>query len=319
MFPYPTVSKDPRRGAPVAGPRRAVVAAAQGQPGGAIAQSKQDDVDALARLRLQQQAQADEHARQRQQDKAQQGVISQLGQQQQQQSATNAAWGKTGNPGPPPAVAQLGTLKPGRPAAPAQQQQDPLTEMAQLRLDQAAEKKAKEEELAVNRAKALEGVGARAGLGGLGLSGASAALQTDTARAYDRSNTLALADFTRAQTDQTRAQSEQEWQTIQRQAALSDLEDAQNADLNGDGVLGSQGTGADQAAARMEQLHRLEVQMHRDLDGNGTIGGGPSPLEQAKRDAIESPSVGLSFEMACTDGTFDYYRNGRGGFAKVRR
>jgi hypothetical protein len=104
---------------------------------------------------------------------------------------------------------------------------DDVETLAEVRARHERERKAAEEQLRVDKAKALQGAGARAGLTGLGLSGGSAALQADIGRASDRGAILTMADLGRKQSDE-------DFQAIQRQAAIDDLEDAQDKDLDND-------------------------------------------------------------------------------------
>lgn len=106
-----------------------------------------------------------------------------------------------------------------------------LTDLAKLRGQQLKERRAASEELAVGKAKALQQGEARANLGGMGLSGATAAQQSDIGRTQDRSAVLAEADLERKQRDE-------QFTAVQRLAALSDLEEADNTDYNQDGTVG---------------------------------------------------------------------------------
>lgn len=75
------------------------------------------------------------------------------------------------------------------------------------------------------------GAAAKAGLGGFGLSGGSAAMAADIGSADARNRVLALQDLANAQKDQA-------FQDVQRAADLADLEDQMGVDVNGDGKIG---------------------------------------------------------------------------------
>lgn len=105
---------------------------------------------------------------------------------------------------------------------------DDVDLLAQTRADHERERKAAEDELKAAKAKALQAANARASLGGLGLSGATAALNSDIGRMQDRTAIEAMSDLGRKQRDE-------DFQAIQRQAAIDDLEDAQDEDVDGDG------------------------------------------------------------------------------------
>lgn len=115
---------------------------------------------------------------------------------------------------------------------------DEMDALSRDRLDREAERKAAADELARGKANALQAADARAGLGGFGLSGGTAALQGDIGRTQDRSATLAMAEFDRRQRDD-------DFTSVQRQAALDDLESASDTDYDGDGMIGGRKVGAD--------------------------------------------------------------------------
>lgn len=113
---------------------------------------------------------------------------------------------------------------------------DDVSLLAQTRADHERERKAAEDELKVAKAKALQAANARASLGGLGLSGATSALNSDISRTQDRTAIEAMADLGRKQRDE-------DFQAIQRQAAIDDLEDAQDEDVDGDGFVNGKKVG----------------------------------------------------------------------------
>lgn len=102
-------------------------------------------------------------------------------------------------------------------------QADPLDDLAEQRAAAAAE-------LDAGKARALQDASARAGAGGFGLSGATAALQSDIGRVQDRNKVLTMAEFDKNAEDQ-------KFTDIQRRAALDDLESAADIDYNDDGFI----------------------------------------------------------------------------------
>lgn len=117
--------------------------------------------------------------------------------------------------------------------APAQAAQGPvsLDSLAQLRLDQQKQLEAATTQLAADKARALQNAGASAGLGGLGLSGASATLQGDIRATQDRNAVTTLGQL-------SQQQHTEQFQQLQRQTALWDTEQAENLDIDKDGNIG---------------------------------------------------------------------------------
>lgn len=89
------------------------------------------------------------------------------------------------------------------------------------------------QEIDAQNARAAMDQRSRAGLGGLGLSGAASASEGDLARTQARSKVLTMQQFDQAAEDA-------KFTDIQRQAALDDLEDAAGIDYNNDGLIGGQ-------------------------------------------------------------------------------
>lgn len=138
-------------------------------------------------------------------------------------------------PGKPPRGG-MSSVVPRGPVAPAPDAgkgEDPqLFGLAKLRADQEKQRQATADDLKASKAKALQTTEARAGLSGMGLSGATSALRGDVARVQDRGAVLAMGDLDKQQRDA-------QFQETQRLAALYDLEDADGNDYDGDGVVGS--------------------------------------------------------------------------------
>lgn len=180
-----------------------------------------DDLDQLARIRadkLQQEQRAKEAPRREQQYQDQQDQAAAAG----QGGGVQYTGGKADSRDARDKQAEAGMKR--------QAEGDDLDQLARSRLEREKERKAAADELAAGKQKALAQGAARAGLGGFGLSGASATLQSDIGRTQDRSATLAMAQLDRGQRDE-------DFLAIQRQAALDDLEDAQGKDLDGDGKV----------------------------------------------------------------------------------
>jgi len=92
------------------------------------------------------------------------------------------------------------------------------------------------QEIDARNAQAAMDQRSRAGLGGLGLSGAASAAEGDLARQQARTKVLTMQEFDQAAEDA-------KFTDIQRRAALDDLEDAADVDYNGDGRIAGQTAG----------------------------------------------------------------------------
>ena len=92
------------------------------------------------------------------------------------------------------------------------------------------------QEIDAQNARAAMDQRSRAGLGGLGLSGAASASEGDLARTQARSKVLTMQQFDQAAEDA-------KFTDIQRQAALDDLEDAADTDYNDDGKVAGEPVG----------------------------------------------------------------------------
>lgn len=119
----------------------------------------------------------------------------------------------------------------GNPAPP---QDDDLSDVARLRVQQEKERQAAVDDMKAERARRELAAAARANRGSLGLGGGAAALLGDLGRQEDRNATLTLADFDRKQRDELRTEQDQNFKEIQQRAALWDLEEADHVDYDGD-------------------------------------------------------------------------------------
>jgi len=95
---------------------------------------------------------------------------------------------------------------------------------------------ARDQEMQSEAAKNQAAASARAGLGGFGLSGGSAAMLADIGSADARNRIEALAQLERDLKDEN-------FQDVQRTAAINDLEDADDTDYDGDGFIGGKPVG----------------------------------------------------------------------------
>lgn len=121
-----------------------------------------------------------------------------------------------------------------------------LNDLARLRADQQKERAAVKAEQEASRARTQQGIDARAGLSGMGLSGATSALKGDAERVAIRSDTLANSELARRQRDE-------QFLAAQRDILLRDLEIADNFDHDGDGRVGGRdGTSAEDARRENE-------------------------------------------------------------------
>lgn len=107
-----------------------------------------------------------------------------------------------------------------------------LTGLAKQQADHDKELAAKKADLEHEKAQAIMGAGARTGLAGMGLSGATSGILGDVANAATRNEDLTLADL-------ARQQSAADFADIQRKAATWDAEEAAGYDLDNDGITGS--------------------------------------------------------------------------------
>ena len=107
---------------------------------------------------------------------------------------------------------------------------------------QERERQAFADELEARRAEAMQQAQARAGLGGMGLSGATAELTADIGRQEARAGDIAMADLGRRQQQET-------FDELRRQASIWTFEEEFNVDLDGDGNEGPPPTQQDRGKA----------------------------------------------------------------------
>jgi hypothetical protein len=136
-------------------------------------------------------------------------------------------------------------------------QQDPAVGMSEQQLA----RKAALDELEAGKAQALQDASARAGAGGFGLSGATAALQADIGRTQDRNKVLTMAEFDQRAKDQ-------QFTDVQRRAALDDLESAADIDYNDDGMIMGQKVGGKIGDGDVENNPATGTQKERESVDN---------------------------------------------------
>lgn len=174
--------------------------------------------------------------------------------------------------------------------APAPNSSTPdMDALAAFRAEQTKAREAEVQQLGIDKATALQNAAASSGLGGMGLSGASAALQSNIRSSQDRNAALTLSQFDNNQ--QT-----QDFNQLQRQAAIWDLEQSENADLDGDGHKGPPGQDPNNSNAKnirtdsgqmvsvrdqQDAVDGLKTDKHSELNGvfgaSGPVGGVSNP------------------------------------------
>jgi hypothetical protein len=176
---------------------------------------------------------------------------------------------------------------------------DDLDGLARTRAEREKERRAAEEELRLGKQKALQQANARAGLGGFGLSGGTAALVSDIGRQQDRSATLAMADLGRRQRDE-------DFTAIQRLAAITDLEDAYQQDLDGDGRIAGELpiTGGTQEDRNKQVADRLSDNAER-----ATSGYADAPV----RDVSYTDAAAEHGRPIAADASFGFFRDAETG------
>ena len=117
--------------------------------------------------------------------------------------------------------------------APAEEEPQGLFEdVTDIDARQERERAAFADELAARKAEQQQQAEARAGLGGMGLSGATAELTADIGRQAERAGDIAMADLGRRQQQET-------FDELRRQASIWTFEEEFGVDLDGDGNYGA--------------------------------------------------------------------------------
>lgn len=210
--------------------------------------------------------------------------------------------GKTPTPKPPAPVYDVSVQTPIA-TTPA----DEVDDLARTRAEREKERRAAEEELRLGKQRAVQQTDARAGLAGFGLSGATSAQLSNVARAQDRTATLTLADLDRRQRDE-------EFQAIQRMAALDDLEEAQDKDIDNDGDIAGR-TPKDITRDEKEADRAAVIEGRTDADAKLYEQFPPGMRVEKNPDGSYSgytPGSNYAFKM--TKAQYEAYRN-----AEIRR
>lgn len=121
------------------------------------------------------------------------------------------------------------------------------------------EKAAFASELEAQRGKAMQQAEARAGLAGMGLSGATGQLVSDVGRQQTRAGQLAMGDF-------ERAQAAGELQDLQRQASIWAFEEEFGVDLNNDNVYGAPASAKAAASPLSEDINQDGIVDEKDKE-----------------------------------------------------
>lgn len=120
----------------------------------------------------------------------------------------------------------------GAPAPAEEEPQGLFEDVTDIDARQERERQAFADELAARKAEQQQQAEARAGLGGMGLSGATAELTADIGRQAERAGDIAMADLGRRQQQET-------FDELRRQASIWTFEEEFGVDLNDDGHYGA--------------------------------------------------------------------------------
>lgn len=170
------------------------------------------------------------------------------------------------------------------PAQQQQGQQEPVEEeepqglfddVTSIDARQERERQAFADELAARKAEEIQRTEARAGLGGMGLSGATSELVGDVARQAERAGDIAMSDLARRQQQET-------FDELRRQASIWTFEEEFGVDLDGDGKIGSGGT--EEEGGIPEGVLPPEAHANAPSSREGTI---LKPFEVAKDTVAE--------------------------------
>lgn len=119
----------------------------------------------------------------------------------------------------------------GAPAPAEEESQGLFEDVTDIDARQERERAAFADELAARKAEQQQQAEARAGLGGMGLSGATAELTADIGRQAERAGDIAMADLGRRQQQET-------FDELRRQASIWAFEEEFGVDLNDDNQYG---------------------------------------------------------------------------------
>ena len=151
----------------------------------------------------------------------------------------------------------------GAKEAPAPAEEEPqglFEDVTDIDARQERERQAFADELAARKAEQQQQAEARAGLGGMGLSGATAELTADIGRQAERAGDIAMADLGRRQQQET-------FDELRRQASIWTFEEEFGVDLDGDGKFGS-GEQKDEDAAGQEEIADIAGRQEKQKQSN---------------------------------------------------
>lgn len=181
---------------------------------------------------------------------------------------------------------------------------------------QASDYQATADQLRADRAQALQNMAAASGLGGFGLSGASATLQSDTGRTQDRTAIQTLADLRTKQQDA-------KFKGVAEDALINDEEAASGVDINHDGTIGG--------PAASNQPGSISFNGGNNNGTETTTGVliAKTPVTDAQRqpvpngmhvDKIPDGAFVSGDAYLFSDGMYDYYQSAKdGSFHRVKR
>ena len=148
----------------------------------------------------------------------------------------------------------------GAPAPAEEEPQGLFEDVTDIDARQERERQAFADELAARKAEQQQQAEARAGLGGMGLSGATAELTADIGRQAERAGDIAMADLGRRQQQET-------FDELRRQASIWTFEEEFGVDLDGDGKFGS-GEQKDEDAAGQEEIADIAGRQEKQKQSN---------------------------------------------------
>lgn len=182
--------------------------------------------------------------------------------------------------------------------------------------DAEGEKAAFAQQLEANRAQAMQQAEARAGLAGMGLSGATGQLVSDVGRQQQREGQLAMGQF-------ERQQAAAQFQDMQRKAGIWTFEEEFGVDADDDGIIGAppEPETPEQSAVDAERMNR-DVRQQRDSSQDtmsakigedvGSVKTPDSPL-----DLVSPANQDMGTYQDDAGFTWKVYRRPDGTFFKV--
>jgi hypothetical protein len=193
----------------------------------------------------------------------------------------------------------------------------------------AEERAAAKAQYDADAARHQQGIGARAGVSGMGLFGGTSTALADASRVDSRNETLGLADLGAKQKDQ-------QFLDLRRQALTDELEYDEDTDIDGDGKVAGQvakppigdGDPTNNETA-IDRIKRQKAEAGGDLAHGGQERGEIAGFHPGTNDfqvdpdtakqAHESPNIPLVGTYLGSDGKWNYFRDADGSIVKVRR